>query len=253
MLSKPVPIWIILGGAALAAVAGSINAVGFLEVQHQALSHLSGTVTNLGTEIARGDWGLAKHAFLIVIFFFFGCVLSGLIIRQSTLRAGRRYGVALTCEAGLLFAAAYFFRHGSAAGAYLATMACGLQNAMATSYSGAVIRTTHITGIVTDIGIAFGLAARRERVDWRRLRLYGVLLAGFLVGGVLGGLGFVRWSHDFLLFPATATAICGIGYTWFKQLERRRHASHPPAPHPANSPAEATRSGAARPPVTPAR
>jgi uncharacterized membrane protein YoaK (UPF0700 family) len=44
-------------------------------------------------------------------------------------------------------------------------MACGLQNAMATGYSGAVIRTTHVTGIVTALGIAVGLAARRERVD----------------------------------------------------------------------------------------
>jgi uncharacterized membrane protein YoaK (UPF0700 family) len=226
MLSKPTPIWILLGGAALVAVAGVINAVGFLGLHHQALSHLSGTATSVGIELAHADWRLAGHATLVLVFFFLGCVLSGLIIRQSTLRAGRRYGVALVVEGALLFAAAYFFRHGSLAGAYLATMACGLQNAMATTYSGAVIRTTHITGIVTDLGIAMGLAARRERVDWRRMRLYGILLVGFFAGGVLGGLGFGRWSHDVLLIPAAITGLAGLTHTCLQHTRRHHARSH---------------------------
>lgn len=220
MLSKPIPLWIYAGGAALAALAGSVNAVGFLSVHHQALTHMSGTATLVGIGLAQGDTAALQHALLVLLFFFFGCVVSGMIIRQSTLRAGRRYGVALTCEAGLLFGAGYLFRHNSFAGAYLATMACGLQNAMATSYSGAVIRTTHVTGIVTDLGIAVGLAARRERVDWRRMRLYGVLFTGFFCGGVLGALGFARWSHDTILIPAAGAAIIGIGYTILKHAER---------------------------------
>lgn len=242
MFSKPTPIWIFAGGAVLAAVAGAVNATGFLGVHHQALSHLSGTATLLGIGLAHGDASGARHALLVIVFFFLGCVLSGLIIRRSTLRAGRRYGVALTCEALLLFGAAYFFRHHSLAGAYLATMACGLQNAMATSYSGAVIRTTHITGIVTDLGIALGLAARRERVDWRRLRLYGVLLAGFSAGGVLGAAGFARWGHDTLLIPATASALIGIGYTWFEHAKRRHRP--PQTASPALLPAVAVDSPA---------
>src|SRR3954463_16192920 len=143
MLSKPIPAWILVGGAVLAALAGCINVVGFLGTQHQALSHLSGTVTNLGGELARGDYAAARYALLIVAFFFFGSVLSGMIIRQSTLRAGRRYGVVLIVESALLLAAAYFMRRGSRGGISLAAMACGLKNAMPTSYSGAVIRTSH--------------------------------------------------------------------------------------------------------------
>ena len=242
MFSKPIPAWIYAGGAALALVAGTVNAVGFLSVHHQALTHMSGTATLLGIGLAHGDAAGARHALLVLVFFFLGCVLSGLIIRQSTLRVGRRYGFALTCEAGLLFGAAYLFRHQSFSGAYLATMACGLQNAMATSYSGAVIRTTHITGIVTDLGIAIGLAARRERVDWRRLRLYCVLLGGFFIGGVLGAIGFAHWGHETLLIPATASALIGVGYTWIKHAERRQQKSHshpsPASPAVTTSPVE---------------
>lgn len=220
MLTRKIPAWILLGGALLACSAGCINAVGFLGFHHQALSHMSGTVSNLGLELGRGDWTMARHAASTLAFFFAGAVLSGLIIRQSTLKAGRRYGVTLAVEAVLLVAATYFLRHGAVTGDYLAAMACGLQNAMATSYSGAVIRTTHMTGIVTDLGIALGLYARREPVDWRRMGLYLTLLGGFLAGGVLGAVGYVRIGYDTLLVPAAIAGVSGVGYAVFKQLTR---------------------------------
>ncbi len=220
MLTRPIPRWILAGGFLLACVAGCVNAVGFLGVHHQAISHMSGTVTTLGVGLVGNDRAALVHVASTLGFFFAGCVLSGVIIRQSTLKAGRRYGIALAVEAALLLGATYFLRHGAITGDYLAAMACGLQNAMATSYSGAVIRTTHMTGIVTDLGIALGLLARREKVDWRRIGLYSVLLSGFLLGGVLGALGFAEFGYDTLLFPAVLTGAGGVGYALFKQFER---------------------------------
>jgi uncharacterized membrane protein YoaK (UPF0700 family) len=209
----------------LASIAGCINAVGFLGVHHQAVTHLTGTVTNLGMELARGDRSLALHAFLVILFFFLGCVLSGVIIRHSALKAGRRYGVALACESLLLVVSAYLFRHQAYSADCLAAMACGLQNAIATSYSGAVIRTTHVTGIVTDLGIAVGLVARREPVDWRRIRLYLVLLTGFFLGGVLGTFGFLRFGYDTLLLPAALAGATGVGHAIFRHYFHQRHAA----------------------------
>jgi uncharacterized membrane protein YoaK (UPF0700 family) len=148
-----------------------------------------------------------------------------MILRQSTLKAGRRYGLALTCESGLLFLATYFLRHGSNQGDYLAAMACGLQNAMATSYSGAVVRTTHITGIVTDLGIAVGLAFRGEPVDGRRIGLFLVLVSGFVLGGIVGGFGYLRFGFDTLLIPAAVTGVAGISYTIFKHYIRPTHST----------------------------
>jgi uncharacterized membrane protein YoaK (UPF0700 family) len=220
MLSRPIPRWILVGGFLLTCSAGCINAVGFLGVHQQALSHLTGAVSNLGIGLVGANSAALFHVAMIIACYFAGCVLSGMIIRQSTLKAGRRYGVALAVESLLLVGAAYFLRHGAYAGDHLAAMACGLQNAMATSYSGAVVRTTHITGIVTDLGIALGLLARGERVDWRRLGLYGLLLTGFFAGGVLGALAFPRFSYDTLLFPAAITGIGGVSYVLLKQFER---------------------------------
>ena len=72
----------------------------------------------------------------ILAAFFLGCLVSGALIRQSSLRLGRRYGVALSVESALLLAAVYFLRRGANTGDYLAAAACGLQNAMVSTYSG---------------------------------------------------------------------------------------------------------------------
>jgi uncharacterized membrane protein YoaK (UPF0700 family) len=222
----PTPNWVYFGGMALAVTAGSINAVGFLGQHHQALSHLTGTVTVLGLELARTNTDVAWHAWAILLAFFAGWIASGAIIRQGSLRLGQRYGIALSLESAALLLAVYFLRHGANLGDYLAALACGLQNAMVTTSSGSTMRTTHLTGMVTDLGIACGHRLRGTAVDWFRFRVYGVPFLGFFAGGVIGTLGCNRLAYDTLLFPAVLSGVTGVGYTVMKHLERR----HPAAP-----------------------
>ena len=224
MLRNATPAWIYLGGLILTLAAGAINAVGFLGQHHQALSHMSGTVTVLGMEAALTNYAVALHALAILTAFFGGCVISGAIIRQSSLRLGRRYGVVLSLESAALFLAVYFLRQGTNTGDYLAAMACGLQNAMVSSYSSSTMRTTHMTGMVTDLGIACGHFIRGATVDWFRFRMYGVLFLGFFTGGVVGAIGYKHFGYDTLLFPALLSGVAGVGYTAIKHYEHRRKA-----------------------------
>jgi uncharacterized membrane protein YoaK (UPF0700 family) len=83
---------------------------------------------------------------------------------------------------------------------------------MVSSYSGAVIRTTHVTGIITDLGIALGQALRRQKVDWRRTGLYLVLLSGFFTGTVCGSLGYYRVGYAVLLMPSSVAGLGGCLY-----------------------------------------
>jgi len=84
----------------------------------------------------------------------------------------------------------------------------GLQNAIITKISRAEIRTTHVTGMVTDIGIELGKMLywnRREgapevAADWDKLRLLSSLVGVFFLGGVIGSLGF-RWVGFVSVFP----------------------------------------------------
>ncbi len=215
MMSR-LPAWVETGGVALAFIAGTVNAIGFLGFQHQAVSHLTGTSTILGTTLAAGDMATSTHLLFILLFFVAGAVLSGVIIRDAHLRLGRRYGAALLLEAALLLLAMNRLNAGSDTGHYLASAACGLQNAMASTYSGAVIRTTHVSGMFTDLGIMVGQAMRGLRVDRRRFTLYLLLIAGFIGGGLVGAAGYQQWSYTALALPAAIAVFLAVVYWWYR-------------------------------------
>ncbi|RRJ97529.1 DUF1275 domain-containing protein [Opitutaceae bacterium TAV4] len=223
MKPKYLPPWIALGGFLLTLGAGCINAVGWLGLGHQAITHLTGTLTLVGTQFARNNLPGAFNALCVVFFFFIGCVVSSYTLRETTLKLGRRYGAILTGEAALLFLAVWYLNRGSITGDYLASTACGLQNGMATTYSGAIVRTTHMTGIVTDLGIALGHLLRRQPVEWIRVRLHLSLLVGFTLGGIAGALLFNLINYNALLVPGVVCGACGVIYMVKKHRERQKH------------------------------
>ena len=205
MISR-LPRWIWSGGWILAFIAGIINVVGLLGFEHEAVTHLTGTTSMLAAAIASLDPPAMLHFGAMIGSFVLGTVISGFMIQDSTLKLGRRYGVALLLESALLCAAVLFLNRKSMNGHYLASCACGLQNAMVSTYSGTVIRTTHLSGMFTDLGIFLGHALRGLPIDTRRLRLCGLIISGFLCGGIVGTVTFRALSYGALLIPAALTA-----------------------------------------------
>lgn len=219
------PRWVWVGAVTLACVAGMVNVIGYLGFEHQAVSHLTGTTSLLGAAIAHGDLRAVMHLWGVLIAFCLGAMLSGLIIQDQTLKLGRRYGVVLALEAALLLAAIPLFKQEQIWGALLAAVACGLQNAMVTTYSGAAVRTTHLSGMFTDLGIGLGHLLRGMPLPVRRLTLSGLIISGFLGGGVLGAWLYRHVGYDALLAPALLTGSTGIGYVVYRQWQRTK----PPA------------------------
>jgi uncharacterized membrane protein YoaK (UPF0700 family) len=203
--------WVWVGAAVLACVAGIVNVVGFLGFGHQAITHLTGTTSLLGAAIVAGD-GTAGHLAAMILAFVLGAMLGGLIIQDSALRLGRRYGVALSIESALLVAAVPLFRQQSMAGPIVAATAIGLQNAMATTYSGALVRTSHVSGMFTDLGIMLGHALRGLPLARRRLALCTLVIGFFFGGGVAGALLFDRFAYASLYLPALLTGGAALGY-----------------------------------------
>jgi uncharacterized membrane protein YoaK (UPF0700 family) len=213
------PRWVWIGAGSLACVAGMVNVVGYLGFEHQAVTHLTGTTSLFGAALASGDTRSALHLLGVAAAFMAGAALSGLIIQDSTLRLGRRYGITLTIEAILLALAVPMFQRQQISGALMAAMACGLQNAMATTYSGAVVRTTHLSGMFTDLGIGLGHALRGLPLQKRRLLLCSLIIACFLAGGIAGALLFARISYAALFVPSALTGLVGIGYFIYRQWQ----------------------------------
>ncbi len=215
MITK-LPPWVWTGAWALAFVAGIVNVVGLLGFEHQAITHLTGTTSQLATAVATFNVAAALHYAALIGSFVTGTVLSGFLLQDSTLRLGRRYGIALILVSLLLFSAIPLLTCRSAYGMYAAACACGLQNAMVSAYSGAVVRTTHLSGMFTDLGIYLGHALRGMSIDRRRLRLCLLVISGFLCGGIVGTLAYREVSYFALLIPATLTAIVAVAYGLYR-------------------------------------
>lgn len=215
------PKWVEVGGFLLALNAGFVNAIGLLAFEHQAVSHLTGTTTFLSLAITHSNIQEIIRLLLIMASFIVGAAYSGLIIGNTALKLGRPYSLALITESALLFMAMYMLNHGSLSGQFFASAACGLQNAMTSTYSGAVVRTTHVSGLFTDLGVALGLRFRGQKTDSRRIVLYCILISGFIVGGVIGSLLFAKFKFSALLAPCILTAFIAVSYWVFLQNKGR--------------------------------
>ena len=147
--------------------------------------------------------------FLSVLSFLAGATCTAVMVNWGRRRHRQSaYAMPLLLEAALL--AAFGFGGGHLdrdrwlfipIGAILLCFSMGLQNAMITKISDAVIRTTHVTGIVTDIGIELGKLIYWNRsserlgepmvcADRQKLLLLSCLLVLFFSGGIMGALGF---------------------------------------------------------------
>lgn len=214
---RKLPGWIEVGGFCLTGIAGTVNAIGLLGFEHQSVSHVTGTTTLLGLSIAGGDSGTSLHLLLILLFFLAGAVLSGMVIGQTTLKLGRRYSVALALEGLFLLLAWAALSQGSTFGHLCASIACGLQNGLVSTYSGAVVRTTHLTGVFTDLGTMLGSRVHGAKIDRRKLILYCTLIGGFLLGSTGGALAYNCIGFAALLVPAASALLLAFLYVvyWF--------------------------------------
>lgn len=215
MISR-LPRWVWAGAWLLSFIAGIVNVVGLLGFEHQAVTHLTGNTSLLSEALATLNAPAALHFAAIILAFLVGSTISGFIIKDSALQLGRRYGVALLLVSALLFVSVPLLDHTSAFGMYSAACACGLQNAMVSTYSGAVVRTTHLSGMFTDLGIFLGHALRRIPVDTRRLKLCLLVISGFLVGGIAGTFAFSAFGYSALLIPAILTSVVSIAYGMYR-------------------------------------
>jgi uncharacterized membrane protein YoaK (UPF0700 family) len=200
-------------GWVLAFIAGATNAGAFLAVQ-QYTSHMTGMVSSMADYLVLGDIGLAASALGGVASFLVGAATSAVLVNYARRRHLKsQFALPLLLEAGLLLLFGLV-------GARLATITglfvpatvmllcfiMGLQNAVITKISRSEIRTTHVTGLVTDIGIELGKLVYWNRLqadpalhvvaDRSRLLVLSMLVFAFALGGVLGALGFQNIGYS---------------------------------------------------------
>jgi uncharacterized membrane protein YoaK (UPF0700 family) len=206
--------------AVLPFVAGMVNASGFIALGVYT-SHTTGNTARIGDELAQGHFDMALQFAGLVFLFGLGAMTATALVEVAHRSKQPRFVGPLLLQAFLLALFALLSIHSEHHWRYqrleLTSLLCfsmGLQNAMVTRLSGAVIRTTHLTGITTDIGIEAthtlfwlfdrgrGAAKAGMRTpEVRRLRMHLRIFGSFLAGATLGPLLYVAIGSISLLLP----------------------------------------------------
>jgi uncharacterized membrane protein YoaK (UPF0700 family) len=200
--------------------AGFLNIGGFMAC-HRFVSHVTGFATFFGYEVNQPDMGQAFGMLLVPLFFLFGCMLSGQLvdIRLKTQRNPRYYIVfgMMFCLLALivLFGKLGLFGEFGESLQYsrdyallaMLCLVCGIQNGTITTVSKSVIRTTHLTGITTDLGIGMMRFLNRHQIkepieNENRANLMRLgIITFFISGSVVGGFVFQKMQYLGFLFP----------------------------------------------------
>ncbi|UCU99481.1 YoaK family protein [Acidovorax radicis] len=204
-------------GLLLAFNAGAVNAGGFLVV-HLYTSHMTGFVSMLADNLVLGNMALVLGALGALLAFISGAATTAIMVnwaRQRKLHSSYAMPLLLVALLMLVFGLVGAITlnwptpFAVPMTVLLLSFIMGLQNATVTKMSSSQIRTTHMTGIVTDVGIELGKMLYWNRTgappesqvhaNHVRLRLYAGLLGMFLVGGVAGAAGFKHVGFVFVL------------------------------------------------------
>lgn len=209
----------------LAFLAGSVNTGGYLAC-HCFVSHVTGFATLAGIDAAGGKLNSALGILTVPVYFLFGVMVSA-YFTDRRVHEGKhpRYAFVMGLVTLLLVIAGgagilgWFGKFGAPAELnrdyfFLALLcaASGLQNAALTSASGATIRTTHLTGITTDLGIGLIRAASYEYTDPKRQLeikanfLRSGTIFSFMIGSGSGAFLFLNWGYTGFVLPAGIAA-----------------------------------------------
>ncbi|MFC3614552.1 YoaK family protein [Lutimaribacter marinistellae] len=186
--------------ALLSAVAGALNATGFEEAGLFS-ANMTGNVSALADSLALRHWGVAALFISVVAVFVTGATVAGVAIEHGRKRQFRGvYAAMILTEALFLVTLGIGGMGGWTLSAgmpliFMLSVTLGWQNAVTTRISAARVRTTHVSGMATDMGLALaGLWVREERGTFHRgqIILHSVTIGSFLLGGVAGAICHLR-------------------------------------------------------------
>jgi len=201
--------------------AGAINAGGFIAC-HRFVSHTTGFATHFGAEFAMGRIFDAIGIVSVPLFFLFGTMLSAYFVdHRISLSKKPQYSLLIWMMFALMLLAAlggnlgWYGKFGDPLAIEpdypllaILTTTCGIQNAMITSASGAVIRTTHLTGITTDLGIGFIRMLSGDRTSQpvlheKKLTIMRLgVITFFVIGSTVASFLFYSTAYFGFLLPA---------------------------------------------------
>lgn len=210
-------IFVIITGLALAFSAGYTNGVCLSGYIHHldrntrsSVAGVTGLYTNSAINLAEGDMDKLALAAGTIFSVMGGSFISGLLNPYPiAFTVGPRYGPTFVAASIFMTMGAVAALHNSRREFYFTAMANGIQNGISSMYSANLIRTTHLTGTTTDIGLFIGMAFRGNRSNNWKLYILMSLAAAFWVGSLVGFYSSRKKRQYSLIFNAGFLFVIG--------------------------------------------
>lgn len=214
----------------LSFVAGVVNVAGFLTVQ-KLTTNVTGHFAFFVDEVFKQNYWEGLHYFLYILFFFLGSFFSSFSIELTSKINDRLiYRIPVVVESLILIVVAIFGQEIILIEpnilAYALLFAMGLQNSLVTTISNATVRTTHLTGLFTDLGIElsqlffYKLKEQKDKL-LSSIKLRLTIISFFFLGGLFGGI-FYSSIGLYVVFFAGVLLLIGLIYDDIK-LKLKRH------------------------------
>ncbi|MEO6686329.1 MAG: YoaK family protein [Dyadobacter sp.] len=194
----------------LGLTAGFVNAEGFRGFS-VLTTNITGHAALLAEGIAQQNWQNAQVVVLWMLLFLAGAFTSGLFLSFFSTNHRYSYAIPIIIEIIILvFSALYGYKYDGTilsqtvfAGSLLFAM--GLQNALVSLVSGSVVRTTHLTGIFTDLGIELAQLVNTRYQDreilYSKIKLKSFIIGSFMSGAIAGAYLFQRIGFPSFFVP----------------------------------------------------
>jgi len=208
----------------LSFVAGIVNVAGFIAVQ-RLTTNVTGHFAFFVDEIFKFNFWQGFIYFLYIFFFFLGSFVSNFLVEViSRTKYNYIYVIPAIIESIILFTVAVFGQllvsKNSDLLAFCLLFAMGLQNSLVTTISNATVRTTHLTGLFTDLGIELSqlfFYKHKEQKDrlYSSIKLRLTIISFFFLGGLVGGI-FYSTIQLYTLAIAGTTLLLGLAFDFLK-------------------------------------
>jgi len=214
----------------LSFVAGIVNVAGFLSVQ-KLTTNVTGHFAFFVDEIFKQNLWVGLNYFLYILFFFLGSFFSSFSIELTSKINDRLiYRIPVVAESLILISVAIFGKELITTSpnflAYSLLFAMGLQNSLVTTISNATVRTTHLTGLFTDLGIElsqlffYKLKEQKDKL-YSSIKLRLTIISFFFLGGLFGGIMYAKVNLYVLVFAGILLLI-GLIYDDIKLKIKRQ-------------------------------
>lgn len=208
----------------LSFVAGIVNVAGFLSVQ-KLTTNVTGHFAFLVDEVFKLNFIKGLIFFSYIFFFLLGSFISSFLVEYVE-RINERYvfTIPVIIESIILFIVGGYghllIKDFPDVIACSLLFAMGLQNSLVTRISNAVVRTTHLTGLFTDLGIELSQLFFYKQSDQKKkllssIKLRLTIISFFFIGGIISGIFYSKYEL-LVLVIGSICLLTGIIYDYFK-------------------------------------